>query len=112
MKNILSVIAICILAASCDQTPPPPSYANSQPAQTEDSIQSADWIITAKVKETLLADTALSPSNRLVSVSTTDGVVTLSGNVSSQAQIDEIVKAVISVPGVLRVNNQMTLSSS
>ncbi len=110
MKKILPALALCILAVSCNQNPPPSAYAKGQASQTMDQSQPADWQITAKVKETLLADTSLSPSNRLVSVNTTDGVVTLTGTVSSQDQMNEIVNKTVSVSGVKSVNNQMTLS--
>ena len=72
---------------------------------------SSDWQLTLKVKEAILSDSLLSPSNRFVSVSTTDGVVTLTGKVSSQEQMKQIIKKAEGISGVKRVDNQMTISS-
>ncbi|MES2200168.1 MAG: BON domain-containing protein [Chlamydiota bacterium] len=114
MKKLLPAIALCTLLVSCSPTPPSPmaSYANAQPGQEESQSLSSDWEITMRIKETILGDSALSPSNRLISVNTTNGVVTLTGNVSSQDQIDEIMNKVAAIPGVKKVVNQMALSQS
>ncbi len=101
MKNILSVIALCLLSASCNQSPSATDYAKEQ---------SADSVITIKVKEAILTDNSLSPSNRFVSVTTTHGVVVLTGNVSSKEQIEKIVRKAKSVSGVKKVDNQIVLS--
>lgn len=112
MKKFLPALALCFISASGNQSPEPCSYGKDTSSNKEDPSQSADWILTTKVKEAILADSSLSPSNRFVSVSTTDGVVTLTGEVSNQQQMDEIVKKASKISGVKKVKNQMTLAKS
>ncbi|MES2200169.1 MAG: BON domain-containing protein [Chlamydiota bacterium] len=82
--------------------------AVDESVETEDE-SSSDWQITLKVKSAILADGSLSPSNRFVSVSTTDGVVTITGKVSDRYQRTEIVKKAESVAGVKKVVDKMTI---
>lgn len=103
MRKILSMIALCLLGVSCHQ--------NSDVNYKDHDVKS-DREITRKVKRAILTDRALDPSNRFVSVSTTDGVVVISGNISDKEQMRELIKKVESVPGVRRVNNEMTVSDS
>lgn len=105
MIKTLLAMTLCTLVASCNSS----NYADGQSNQS-DSQSQADWQITAKVKEAILSDSSLAPGNRFVSVSTTNGVVTLTGNISSQDQINKIVKKAGSVSGVKRVQNNMLLS--
>ncbi len=102
MKNMVIALILCAVGTGCNQTSSFNSYAQQQYSDSE---------ITVRVKEAILTDGALSPSNRFVSVVTTNGVVTLTGSVSSSEQMTEIVNKAAAIPGVLRVDNQMTLSA-
>ena len=107
MKQILPVIALCLLGVSCNQS--------QDSAANYDSSSKQDWSdtkITAKVKESILADNSLAPGNRFVSITTTNGVVVITGNVSSAEQMRKIAKKAEGVSGVRRVENQMVLSDS
>ncbi len=55
-----------------------------------------------------MADGSLSASSRLVSITTNNGVVTISGNVASKADMRRIVRLAKEVNGVRKVDNQMT----
>ena len=112
MKKTLSTLALSALLVSFDQTPPVSNDETKEPTQKEEQSTSPDWQITLKVKEAILSDSSLSPGNRFVSVSTTDGVVTLTGKVSDQYQINEIVKKAEGIAGVKSVVNKMTVSTS
>lgn len=109
MKKILLIPAVCLTLFSCGGNS---STNNSvRIAQSQADTQSSDWQITLNVKEALLSDGNLSAGNRFISVSTTNGVVTLTGGVSSEDQMNEIVKIVKGVPGVVSVDNQLTISN-
>jgi len=75
--------------------------------QNDGSYSNADWQITMSVKKAIMTDSNVSMSARFVSVSTTDGVVTLTGNVATQEQYRMIEKTVKGVAGVRSVNNQL-----
>ncbi|MGY0610696.1 MULTISPECIES: BON domain-containing protein [unclassified Luteimonas] len=83
------------------------AVANDNDPQTErakgDSDQPVDdtWI-TTKVKTSLLADEDV--AGLQVDVETVNGVVTLSGDVDSQAQIDEALRIASGIDGVTDVD--------
>lgn len=66
-----------------------------------------DTVITTKVKTALLADSDVKGLD--VNVDTSKAVVTLSGAVNNQAQIDRAGKLATDVPGVKSVNNNLTI---
>ncbi len=103
MKFLL--LSFCVLC-SCSHSE---DYNSRNNAQSED--QSADWAITTRVKSAIMTDSYLKTRARFVSVSTTDGVVTLTGTVPTQNDGDRIVDITRNVRGVRRVNNQMTISN-
>jgi len=74
-----------------------------RPAETSDA-----WI-TAKVKATLLFHQSVSA---MTEVNTTDGVVTLQGEATSQAQKDLTTEYAKDVEGVKDVKNEMTVSKT
>jgi|GEM_PF-1235090 len=105
MKSIVYILGLSLSFASFTQL-----SAAGVTEKTAEQTDSPDWELTLKVKAAILADDTLSPSNRFVSISTTDGVVTISGKVSSKYQMHEIIKKAESVSGVKKVENQMTVS--
>ena len=70
----------------------------------------SDTVITTKVKGAILAEPGLSALQ--ISVDTIDGVVTLSGSVDSQHDIDRAKEVASSVTGVKNVKNQLVLKSA
>jgi osmotically-inducible protein OsmY len=68
-----------------------------------------DAAITTKVKAALLANTTLKSLG--ISVETTEGVVHLTGDVSSNAQKSEAERVAKSVKGVKSVDNRLTVKS-
>lgn len=107
MKKIFSVLVLSLLFISWNQNQ---AFAEYDSSSTEEQSESPDWKLTMKVKAAILGDDSLSPGNRFVSVSTTDGIVTITGKVSDKYQMHEIVKTAESVEGVKKVENQMTIS--
>lgn len=106
MKKILLIPAICLLCISCNANT---NDHSSEPNQTQS--QPADWEITASVKKNLMADSSLSSSARMISVTTNSGVVILTGTVVSREESHKVVKIVKSVSGVKSVDNQLVISN-
>lgn len=105
MKKLLLIPALCLLYVGCDSG----NRMNNSQEQTQET--SSDWEITTKVKSAIMTDTSISASSRFVSVTTTDGEVTLTGEVSSEEDKNRIVEIVKEVSGVRNVDDQMTVSS-
>lgn len=66
-----------------------------------------DTVVTTRVKAAIFDDAALRVNE--IKVETFDGVVQLSGFVSSQAEINRAVQVVRGIPGVKSVKNDMRL---
>ncbi len=107
MKKILLLPALCAMLVSCCGDGKD-SYGNSTQTQ---SSQSADWEITTKVKGSIMASgDSLSASARMVSVSTDNGVVTLTGTVATREEMNKVVKIAKNVSGVKSVNNELSIA--
>lgn len=109
MKKMFVILpVICfVLGSCCDRC----NSANED-ACVQNSGSHADWAITTKVKTAIMSEPSVSGSSRFVSVTTNNGVVTLTGSVSSKSDANKIVRIAKSVDGVVRVDNQMTVSNS
>ena len=68
-----------------------------------------DSTITAKIKASILEEPNL--KSLQINVDTTQGVVTLSGTVDSQAQLDTVRKIANATPGVKDVKSQIVVKS-
>jgi hyperosmotically inducible protein len=82
--------------------------AVKQGAQTSGRLLS-DGGLTAQVKTALLADDGV-PGTR-IDVDTTGGVVTLTGQLENQAQIDRALTIARNIEGVERVENRLTAAA-
>ena len=78
-----------------------PPYEPEENAQNDSSQPVTDTWITTKVKADLLATENVSGLD--IKVETVDGVVTLTGAVTSQAQKDKAVEVAKQIKGVKRV---------
>lgn len=115
MKRLMFVPVACLLLAGCnnqtDNKKSEKKHAEKEGCKVVCPEHSADWVISAKVKEAIMADTDLSARARIMSVSTTDGVVTLGGVVRSQAEADKAIKVAKSIEGVKKVKSMLTIKS-
>ncbi|MDQ3195741.1 MAG: BON domain-containing protein [Pseudomonadota bacterium] len=68
-----------------------------------------DGIITGKVKTALVADAEI--KGLMIDVDTNRGVVTLSGQVETMAQLDKVMKIAGQTQGVNAVNNQLSVKN-
>jgi osmotically-inducible protein OsmY len=113
VKKILFIPAICVLFVSCTGNSNNPNGNSNDYSNGNNQMQSqpSDWDITANVKKNLMSDNSLSSSARMISVTTNNGVVTLTGTVASKEESRKVVRMVKSVSGVTDVDNQLTISN-
>jgi len=109
---------ICVFCVSCDSNADNSSgNANNPNGNTNNyynennQIQLSDNDITENVNRKLMNDNSLSSNARMISVTTNNGVVTLSGTVASQEESRKVFRMVKDVRGVRSVNNQLTISN-
>lgn len=75
----------------------------------DQSESEQDRTITQKIRQALIADSALSTNAKNIKVITINGVVTLRGPVASAQEKEVIAKKIAEVRGVTRVNNQLEI---
>ena len=104
MKNLVSITLGIALAlgssAAVWAATPPSSTATAQ--ETSDQPGTDTWI-TTKVKAELMTTKDI-PSTE-ISVTTTNGVVTLAGVVDTKAQVEKSIAAAKAVKGVQKVDS-------
>lgn len=87
------------------------AQSGTAPAQKNEASQYvSDSALTAKVKTALLAEKGLKSTD--ISVETENGMVQLSGFVTSSAQIDQAVDVARHVKGVKDVKNDLRLKTA
>jgi osmotically-inducible protein OsmY len=104
--NVLIFVATCVFAAA---VPAVCLAADAKPPSAMEKTGNyiGDSALTAKVKAALLAEKNL--KSLPIGVESTNGVVTLSGEVVSSAQIDQAVDVTKHVDGVTDVHNSLTV---
>ncbi len=114
MKAILKLIALMTLAVSMGCAPAvvgggaAAGYkVAADPRST--GVQLDDATITAKIKASLFDDPLV--KSRKIDVDTVDGIVTLTGLVDSQQEIDRAVSIANSVSQVKQVENSLEVGS-
>lgn len=105
MKHLLLIPALCVVCFACTQN------GQGEGAKNPSEANLQDWELTAQVKTAIITDDTISATARLVSVNSRDGVVTLSGKVPTKEDKDKIGEIVKAVPGVKKVDDQITVSS-
>ena len=99
LQSVYSIVAVVVLASitmlalACNTTEPP-------------NRQVSDVQITTQVKAKLASDVGPSSLTN-VDVNTTNGVVTLAGQVENAEVKNKVESVTASVPGVIRVNNNL-----
>lgn len=112
MKKKLLIPAICLLFASCSSNTNCTDCSNKDKQTVSKSTQPSDKEITATVKKNLMSDNSLLKMAKMISVTTKKGVVTLAGKTASKDEMHKVVKMVKKMHGVVRVDNQLEVSSS
>jgi len=113
MKNLLaSMLAVALLASAAVQAADNPSASANSNAGTSASDTSAqpgtDGWITTKVKTQLMATKGIPSTD--ISVTTTNGVVTLSGVLDTKAQVQKSVAVAKGIKGVQKVDSSALTS--
>ncbi len=103
------VPAACLLLTGCNNQMENKPMEKKEACNVEQPEQSADWAISGKVKEAIMTDSDLSARAHIMSVSTTDGVVTLGGTVASQEEADKAINIAKSIPGVKSVKSMLKI---
>lgn len=86
-------------------------YAAGADGQNQSAGEYAsDAMITTKVKGAFVADSALSALD--IAVETNDGVVTLTGTVGSQAELEQAARVARDIEGVKQVKNDIKIDAS
>jgi len=110
-KIPIAVILACLtfpaLVAAQEAIPKPETKAHPVDSAAE---ATGDAWITTKVKSDLLATKGVSGTD--VMVDTKGGVVTLTGNVATQAEADKAKEVASGIKGVTRVNSQLTVGAA
>lgn len=112
-KAVLIGVAVAFVSvfSACEKPGPAETAGKKVDEATEDAGEAInDSGITAKVKAAILSEPGL--RSLKISVSTTDEVVTLSGSVDSQKDIDKAKDVASAVSGVKRVENTLVLDSA
>ena len=102
VAGALLVSVLTLGAAGCADN------SNRRGIDQTGEFMSDSWI-TTKVKTDLVADKQVHSTD--IHVKTVDGVVTLTGTTSSQAEIDRAVQDANSVKGVKSVVNKLEIKS-
>lgn len=107
-RMILSFAAACLIVSAQAI----PMIANAEPPSVAEKTGDyvADSVLTTKVKAALLTEPNL--KSLPIGVESSEGVVTLSGEVASSAQIDQAVDVAKHVDGVKDVHNALALKTA
>lgn len=106
-KQILLMGAIAFLNLSC-QTPNDQNLSTSNSATENEE----DRRINQDVSQALMADEQLSKDAKNIHISVSNGVVLLSGEVTSGKENDLILTKVGKIKGIKRIDNQLTYKKS
>lgn len=124
MRHVLYATVLCAgLSAGCEDPNPPPTAPDNTAANERDrsgdtktpmdqSNSVRDTEITAAIRSTITDTPSMSMDARNCKIITANGVVTLRGVVSNQAEKDAIEGIARAVPGVTRVDNQLEIKTS
>ena len=89
---------------------PDAASAQTEPAAAPSQASRSDSALVRDVRRAFTRTTGLNPSN--IPVTARDGVVTLTGSVPRESQIQRAGDAAKSVPGVTEVSNKLTLRTT
>lgn len=78
----------------------------------DQSESESDRTITQKIRQAIMADSSLSTNAKNIKIITIQGVVTLRGPVASSQEKDAIAKKVNDIQGIVRVDNQIEVTSN
>ncbi|BEU21197.1 BON domain-containing protein [Paraburkholderia sp. 22B1P] len=104
----MRIVAVCLLSLALNGTNAFAQSSSVQPASAV-STKAANRSLAKSVRRALGRVKGLDPTRIYVKAS--DGTVTLSGNLRTQAQIDLAGRTASAVQGVVSVNNRIVIFS-
>jgi osmotically-inducible protein OsmY len=115
VKKLFLVAMFSLTVVTCyaaSNYPTQTNTTNSGSYVSDRNGTQADTTITQNIRNAIMADNTLSTTAKNVSVSTSNGVVTLSGSVTTTQEKDAIAKKAKAVQGVDKVDNQIEVIRS
>lgn len=113
MKLVVAMLALTFasLGAACRDDRASTAQTTSHvmipdPTATDQSNDPNDLALAGEVRRKLVASDRLSMRAKSVVIVVRDGVVTMRGDVASASDHDELVARVVSVPGVVRIDDR------
>ena len=112
MKRLLPSFTLA-LAVTSASTFVGACHRSEPTSQTETTggtlgVSSEDRALAETIRRGLVSDPQLSMRAKTAVLDITDGVVTLRGIVADEAEHDRLVQKVVSVPGVVRLDDRLT----
>jgi osmotically-inducible protein OsmY len=108
-KKLLLVLPLLVVAACSKSYGSKDSQATSMSSSDSADVTPVDTLITERVRFALQQERTLAPELATVGVTTREGVVKLTGTVSSEAIRDRFTIVTKAVGSVARVDNQLTI---
>ena len=105
----LSLLAFSLPASAAFAQAATPKSEQDRPTTEAGEAITDSWI-TTKVKADLLATDGVAGTD--INVDTKDGVVVLSGNVKSKAEVDKAVTVARGIKGVTKVDSKLTVGAA
>jgi len=82
-----------------------------EPVATDQNSDARDVALVAQIRRDLVTDDMLTMRAKNATLIVSDGVVTVRGDVASQADHDRLVARVVSVPGVRRIEDRVRIDN-
>lgn len=129
MKKILLMAMLSLTLMACERqerpnNPPPTGqeYDNDNTGKNvrdrdsttktpfDQSESEEDRTITQKIRQAIMADSALSTNAKNIKIITIEGVVILRGPVASSQEKDAILRKASNIQGITRIDNQLEVT--
>jgi osmotically-inducible protein OsmY len=106
MKLLAATLAL-VTVAGCGGDRSDRHVIDEDPTAGDQKNAPKDLALLGKVRRTLVTDWGLSFRAKNVVLVVSDGVVTVRGSVTSRAEHDMLVARIVSVPGVVRIDDRL-----
>lgn len=108
--NFLLLSSLCVMVVACSQN----DSLNQNPQNrtgSESTAQQDDRTITERIRQVIISDQNLSPSAKIIRITTSNGTVILQGVVNSEREKQDIEKKTKDIKGVKNVTNQLEIKA-
>lgn len=107
MRLVATVVLFALSACRDDVTA---HVLIPEPTAIDQSNEPRDLAVVGRIRRDLIADRRLSARAKNIVVVVRDGVTTLRGDVASRGDHERVVARVVSVPGVVHVDDRLVSS--